>query len=101
MEKKTYKRRKRRKQVNIEMTEDQRKRLKAKASLYGISVTALIKRALDNYDPQSDRVIPPLTVPTSLAEAITGFCKPCDEVKEALDGKCVTCGEWTMENGHD
>jgi hypothetical protein len=85
--KRTYKRRT---QVNIEMTEDQRNHLKAKASLHGVSMTTLIKRALDNYNS--------LTPPTSLAEAITGFCRPCDEVKEALDGKCVTCGEWTMEN---
>jgi len=93
--KRTYKKRT---QVNIEMTEDQRNHLKAKASRYGISMTALIKRALDNYSPQTDRVIPPLTVPNGLAEAITGFCRPCDGVKEALDGKCTTCGEWTMES---
>jgi hypothetical protein len=85
--KRTYKKRT---QVNIEMTEDQRNHLKAKASLHGISMTALIKRALDNYNA--------LTAPHSLAEAMTAYCRPCDEEKVSLDGKCTTCGEWTMES---
>ena len=83
--KRTYKKRT---QVNIEMTEEQRNHLKAKAIRYGISMTALIKRALDNYSPQTDRVCPPLDA--------TGYCRPCGTVRVAVDDKCTVCGEWTI-----
>jgi len=89
--KRTYKKRT---QVNIEMTEDQRNHLKAKASLHGISMTALIKRALDKYN-----ALPEEVSNSALAEwkaDATGYCRPCGTVRVSVDDKCTVCGEWTI-----
>jgi len=83
-------------QMNIPLSKTQHMKLKSYAKDNGVTMAKVVR---DHIDSLNGAYPTPNFIKydtKTLAEAITGFCRPCDSMKESLQGKCVTCGEWTV-----